>query len=94
MPYRPFTNPRNAPLAEVLDARKCVTCHTEHQLEQTGPMGVSIAQDYCFHCHEDVGKNRPSHKDLGFETCATAGCHNYHDNRALYEDFLVQNASQ
>ena len=93
-PKKKFTNPRNAPLAEVLDARKCVTCHTEHQLEQTGPMGVSIAQDYCFHCHEDVGKNRPSHKDLGFETCATAGCHNYHDNRALYEDFLVQNADQ
>ena len=93
-PKKKFTDPRNAPLAEILDARKCVTCHTEHQLEQTGEMGLTIAQDYCVHCHEDVGKNRPSHKDLTFDTCANAGCHNYHDNRALYEDFLVQNAGK
>ncbi len=93
-PKKKFTNPRNAALAEILDAKKCVTCHTEHQLEQTGPMGLTIAQDFCFHCHQDVGVNRPSHKELTFDTCASAGCHNYHDNRALYEDFLVQNAGQ
>jgi hypothetical protein len=26
---------------------------------------------------------------LGFDTCAESGCHNYHDNRALNEDFLA-----
>ena len=93
-PKKKFTNPRNADLAKILDARKCVTCHTEHQLEQTGEMGLTIAQDYCVHCHEDVGKNRPSHKDLTFDTCANAGCHNYHDNRALYEDFLLENSGK
>jgi len=93
-PKKKFTDPRNAQLTEVLDAKKCVTCHTEHQLEQTGEMGLTIAQDYCFHCHEDVGKNRPSHEGLTFETCASAGCHNYHDNRALYEDFLLENSGQ
>lgn len=93
-PKKKFTDPRNAPLAEVLDAKKCVTCHTEHQLEQTGEMGLTIAEDYCFHCHQEVGKNRPSHEGLTFDTCASAGCHNYHDNRALYEDFLVQNAGK
>jgi hypothetical protein len=29
---------------------------------------------------------------MTFDTCATAGCHNYHDNSALYEDFLVKHA--
>ena len=93
-PLKKFTNPRNAELAETLDAKQCITCHTEHQLEQTGEMGLTIAEDFCFHCHEDVGINRPSHEGLTFETCASAGCHNYHDNRALYEDFLVQNAGK
>ena len=93
-PKKKFTNPRNASLAETIDATKCVTCHTEHQLEHTGEMGLTVAKDFCFHCHEDVGENRPSHKGLTFETCGSAGCHNYHDNRALYEDFLVQNADQ
>ena len=37
---------------------------------------------------------RPSHAGLGFAGCALAGCHNYHDNRALYEDFLVAHAGR
>ncbi|WP_207951857.1 cytochrome c3 family protein [Pseudomaricurvus alcaniphilus] len=91
-PKKKFTDPRNANLLEVLDARYCVSCHTEHQKEQTHPMGLTIAGDYCFHCHIDIGKDRPSHKDLAFDSCASAGCHNFHDNRALFEDFLVANA--
>jgi predicted CXXCH cytochrome family protein len=31
---------------------------------------------------------------MAFTTCATAGCHNYHDNSALYEDFLVTHAGR
>lgn len=90
-PKKKFTDPRNANLLAVLDARYCVSCHTEHQEEQTHPMGLTLPEDYCFHCHQDIGEDRESHKDLAFDSCASAGCHNYHDNRALYEDFLVEN---
>lgn len=93
-PKKKFNDPRNADLLKVIDARYCISCHTEHQQERTLPMGVTVAQDYCFHCHEEVGDNRPSHKDLPFDSCASAGCHNFHDNRALYEDFLVDNSGQ
>ncbi len=89
-PRKKFTDPRNADLLEIIDARQCISCHTEHQQEQTRAMGVTIPDDYCYHCHQDIGDNRDSHKDLPFDSCASAGCHNYHDNRALYEDFLVE----
>ena len=40
--------------------------------------------DFCVACHsegdQDVRWDRPSHADLAFDTCASAGCHNYHDN--------------
>jgi predicted CXXCH cytochrome family protein len=91
-PRKKFTDPRNADLLEILDARKCVSCHTEHQSEQTRDMGVTLPDDYCFHCHEEVGEERKSHEGLPFDSCATAGCHNFHDNRALYEKFLVENS--
>ncbi|BFM14200.1 cytochrome c3 family protein [Maricurvus nonylphenolicus] len=91
-PRKKFTDPRNADRLEIMDARQCVTCHTEHQKEQTHPMGVTVPDDYCYHCHKDVGEERESHKDLAFDSCASAGCHNYHDNRALYESFLVDNS--
>lgn len=93
-PKKKFTDPRNADRVAILDARYCVSCHTEHQHEQTRAMGVTLPNDYCYHCHVDVGEERESHKDLPFDSCASAGCHNFHDNRALYEEFLVQNADQ
>lgn len=92
-PKKKFTDPRNANTLKVLDARLCISCHTEHQKEQTRAMGVTLPTDYCFHCHQEIGKDRPSHQNLAFDSCATAGCHNYHDNRALYEDFLVEHAN-
>lgn len=91
-PKKKFTDPRNANLVEILDARYCVSCHTEHQQEQTHPMGLTLPGDYCFHCHEDVGDERESHKELAFDSCASSGCHNFHDNRALFEDFLLTHA--
>jgi len=51
-----------------------------------------VPTDVCFHCHEGIAESRPSHEGMGFDTCASAGCHNYHDNRALYEDFLLTHA--
>lgn len=92
-PKKKFNDPRNADLLNILDARYCVSCHTEHQKEQTRAMGLTKPLDYCFNCHEDIGDDRPSHQGLAFNSCASAGCHNYHDNRALYEDFLLENSS-
>jgi hypothetical protein len=93
-PAKKFTDPRNADRLEKLAATACVTCHREHKPETTSAMGVSLPTDYCALCHGDIGTERPSHAGLAFGTCASAGCHNYHDNRALYEDFLVKHASE
>ncbi len=93
-PTSKFTDPRNAARVAILDARSCVACHKEHQPEQTHSMGLTLPEDYCFKCHEDVGKERPTHQGLDFATCASGGCHNFHDNRALYEDFLLDHARE
>lgn len=93
-PRKKFTDPRNADRLAVVDARYCVSCHTEHKPEQTHTMGVTLPDDYCYHCHAEIGDERESHKNLPFNSCASAGCHNFHDNRALYESFLVANANQ
>lgn len=91
-PKSKFTDPRNADRAAKLDAAYCVTCHVEHKPQMTHAMGVTLPNDYCRICHADVAKDRPSHKGMAFNTCASAGCHNFHDNRALYEDFLLKHA--
>jgi len=93
-PRSKFTDPRNADRLEKLDALACVTCHVEHRPEITGPMGVTLAGDFCFHCHQDIAKDRPSHKGLAFNTCNSAGCHKFHDNRALYEDFVAKHLDE
>ncbi|MCW8125657.1 cytochrome c3 family protein [Microbulbifer halophilus] len=93
-PRTKFLDPRNAALLGKLDARQCVTCHVEHKPEITRDMGVTLAGDFCFHCHSDIAENRPSHRELAFDSCASAGCHNFHDNRNLYEDFLIAHAGQ
>lgn len=87
-PAKKFRDPVNAALLATLDAQNCLTCHQEHLPEQTSEMGLTVPQDYCWHCHQEIGEQRPSHKDMKYDSCATAGCHNYHDNRALYEKFL------
>ncbi len=93
-PKAKFTDPRNADLLKIIDARYCVSCHTEHHKEKTDEMGVTVPKDYCYHCHQEIGEERESHKDLPFDSCATSGCHNYHDNRALYEGFLERHADE
>ena len=93
-PRKKFTDPRNADRVAILDARYCVTCHIEHKPEVTREMAVTLADDFCVYCHEDVAEDRESHKDLAFNGCSAAGCHNYHDNSALYEDFLVKHANE
>lgn len=53
-------------------------------------MGVTVPGDYCFHCREGIAEERPTHVGMAFDSCASAGCRNFHDNRALYDDFLVE----
>ncbi len=93
-PRSKFTDPRNADRVAVLDARECITCHQEHRPEITSSMGLSLPTDYCYRCHEDIGEDRPTHADLAFDSCSNVGCHNFHDNRALYEDFLVEHRGE
>ena len=90
-PARKFEDPRNAFRLEKIDALQCVTCHAEHKPQMTLAMGVTQPKDFCFHCHAGPEEMPPSHKDFDFEGCTD--CHNYHDNRALYEDFLLKHAS-
>lgn len=87
-PASKFHDPTKAPLLQKIDAQNCLSCHQEHHQDRTHPMGVTVPADYCFHCHEDVANDRPSHAGMAFDTCANSGCHNYHDNTAIYENFL------
>lgn len=93
-PRTKFTDPRNANRLAEVDARYCVSCHREHKPAMNGSMGLTLPRDVCFHCHQDIAEERPSHEGMAFDSCANAGCHNYHDNRALYEDFLLAHAGE
>lgn len=89
-PEGKFTDPRNADRVSGLDARACVTCHREHVPDRTRADGVTLPSDFCGQCHEDIGRERPSHRGFSFHACASTGCHRFHDNRSLYEGFLVK----
>lgn len=93
-PPSKFTNPGNAHLVENIKAHQCITCHKEHAPEITHSMGVTLPLDYCAYCHQNISDDVPSHKDIPFSSCSTVGCHNFHDNRALYKDFLIKNVNQ
>ena len=93
-----FRGPRMAVYREKLDVRLCTSCHVEHRPELTRAGAVTVALDFCIACHsegdQDVRQARPSHAGLDFASCASAGCHNFHDNRALYQDFLIAHAGR
>ncbi len=95
-PRKKFRSPRMAEYWEKLDARLCTSCHIEHRPELTRESAVTVAMNFCSACHsegdQDVRTTRASHAGLSFDTCASAGCHNYHDNSSLYADFLVKHA--
>ncbi|WP_455217458.1 cytochrome c3 family protein [Kaarinaea lacus] len=93
-PITKFEDPRNADRLEKINALKCVTCHTEHRLEITLKDGLTQPLDVCFNCHQKIAKDRPTHKDMPFDTCKDSGCHNYHNNRALYTKFLLKHQDQ
>jgi predicted CXXCH cytochrome family protein len=93
-PSKKFKDPRNAELLENINALQCISCHTEHRPEITAKDGLTQPVDFCFYCHQDVAKERPSHQGMGFETCKDSGCHNFHNNRALYTDFLIKHLQE
>jgi formate-dependent nitrite reductase cytochrome c552 subunit len=90
-PLAKFKDPRNADRLEKINALNCVTCHTEHRREITLKDGLTQPLDVCFHCHAKVAEDRPTHEGMPFDTCKDSGCHNYHNNRALYTKFLLKN---
>lgn len=83
-----FADPRYADKTAGLDARACVTCHREHAPDQTKKGGVTAAADFCAKCHGDIAEERPNHAGFKLDGCASTGCHRFHDNRALYSDFM------
>lgn len=89
-PQAKFKDPRNAEFLEKIDVLHCVSCHTEHRPEMVHKGGYTQPKDFCIHCHSDIAKERPSHEGMDFMTCNNAGCHNFHNNRALYTDFLAK----
>jgi Cytochrome c3 len=93
-PLTKFTDPRNAERVASLDARRCVTCHREHIPSQTDRLGVTLPRGFCRSCHSDIAVERPSHAGFPFEGCSATGCHKFHDNRALYEDFLAHHLDE
>jgi len=93
-PAAKFRDPRNADRLARIDARRCATCHVEHRPAFTSDMSVTQPGDYCSHCHGDIAEERASHRGMGFDTCAAAGCHNFHDNRSLTADYLRAHADE
>ncbi len=85
-----FDDPVRALQLTHVDARSCVACHREHRAEARLRGSVSEPQTFCIACHADVREDRPSHATFDDAGCASAGCHNYHDNRGLYRDFLLK----
>lgn len=93
-PRAKFTDPRNADRLAKINATQCVSCHVEHRPAMTGANGLTQPVDVCFHCHAEIGTERISHVGMEFNTCKNAGCHNYHNNRALYTDFLIKHLDE
>src|SRR5690606_19063165 len=93
-PSRIFSDPRNAERLARVDARRCVACHREHWPEGTRSPGVTVAEDHCLYCHDEIARERPSHAGLDAASCDDTGCHNYHDNRSTYEEFLIAHAGE
>lgn len=89
-----FNDPRSFAMLEVVDATRCISCHSEHIADLTQDKAAHIPKDFCFPCHKDIAIERPSHKGMAADGCAASGCHNYHDNQALYEDFLAKHLDE
>ena len=85
-----FDDPARAAQLALVDARSCVGCHREHRAEARLRGSVTVPSTFCIGCHAEIRQERPNHAEFSDSGCASAGCHNYHDNRALYRDFLAK----
>lgn len=80
-PIHRFKEPRFLQALEIVDARSCMGCHTEHS-----GMRVSNSGEYCVACHKEMTiKNdplMPPHIDLAnqgrWDSCLQ--CHDFHNN--------------
>ncbi|GAB4537655.1 MAG: hypothetical protein Tsb0014_26640 [Pleurocapsa sp.] len=88
-----FRDPRWAELLTNLDVLTCTACHAEH-VHMFG-RGVHLQPDLCMSCHQGVIEgDLASHNGFTPDGCWTAGCHNFHDHRAISTGFLRQNLDQ
>ena len=88
-----FRDPRWAGDLEKLAVLTCTTCHQEHV--HIFERGVHLKPELCMTCHEGIIQgDLKSHDGFSREGCWTAGCHNYHDHRAISTGFLRQNLDQ
>lgn len=89
-----FNDPRSYSMLEKINAKQCISCHAEHLENQYAGKISTQPTDFCFACHDDIAQERPSHKGLAEDGCSASGCHNYHDNTALYEDFVKKHLDE
>ncbi len=88
-----FRDPRWAGELANLNALTCTTCHEEH-VHMFG-RGVHLKPDLCMACHSKIPQgDLKSHEGFSPDGCWTAGCHNYHDHRAISTGFLVESLGQ
>jgi hypothetical protein len=85
-----FEDPARSAQVALVDARSCVPCHREHRAEARLRGSVTVPTTFCIDCHSEIRQDSPSHAEFSDSGCASAGCHNYHDNRALYRNFLAK----
>ncbi|MBE9032492.1 cytochrome c3 family protein, partial [filamentous cyanobacterium LEGE 11480] len=88
-----FLDPRWAEYRERMDVLTCTACHNEHV--HIFSRGVHLQADLCMTCHEGVIKGEmKSHDGFAPDGCWTAGCHNFHDHRAISTGFLRDGMGQ
>ena len=88
-----FLDPRWAEYRERMDILTCTACHNEHVHIFT--RGVHLQPDLCMACHQGIiNGDMKSHDGFEPDGCWTAGCHNYHDHRAISTGFLRDNLGQ
>lgn len=79
-----FREPRFTAVNKTLDARNCLTCHSEHKAERVSNDGT-----FCAACHDGMKARKeviqPTHADLSatkrWDTCLT--CHDFHGNHPV-----------
>ena len=79
-----FREPRFQGVNRTLDARNCLTCHSEHKAERVSNDGT-----FCVACHDGMKARKeliqPTHAALSrggrWDTCLT--CHDFHGNHPV-----------